>query len=62
MSASLVGSEMCIRDSAFPVEVDGLMAVADLLSVLQAGRLDVTDSWPAAVSYTHLTLPTICSV
>eukprot|EP00969_Alexandrium_andersonii_P259126 11457343-Alexandrium_andersonii.AAC.1 len=60
MSASLVGSEMCIRDSA-----------------LASRRLSF-DCWPeafaplglwwasapvwGAVSYTHLTLPTICSV
>eukprot|EP00969_Alexandrium_andersonii_P043015 1887341-Alexandrium_andersonii.AAC.1 len=60
MSASLVGSEMCIRDSP---SVATHLALADLgrlrgplLGELPAG------SWRAPVSYTHLTLPTICSV
>eukprot|EP00969_Alexandrium_andersonii_P104427 4607801-Alexandrium_andersonii.AAC.1 len=63
MSASLVGSEMCIRDSA------------DAFSkLLQAARNGAEDAAVHAVllrkrcprrrpvSYTHLTLPTICSV
>eukprot|EP00969_Alexandrium_andersonii_P282599 12493623-Alexandrium_andersonii.AAC.1 len=63
MSASLVGSEMCIRDrikvssgpkiqpegAAVPARPTGQMA----LSEAPNGR---------PVSYTHLTLPTICSV
>eukprot|EP00969_Alexandrium_andersonii_P328000 14494211-Alexandrium_andersonii.AAC.1 len=61
MSASLVGSEMCIRDRRGPESVLAEMgrkrqAVADLAITLDAARgLD-------PVSYTHLTLPTICSV
>eukprot|EP00969_Alexandrium_andersonii_P017267 754966-Alexandrium_andersonii.AAC.1 len=62
MSASLVGSEMCIRDR---------------LPLVPAARPgpDPRRAWPLAmcsrraplvifqpVSYTHLTLPTICSV
>eukprot|EP00969_Alexandrium_andersonii_P164957 7292112-Alexandrium_andersonii.AAC.1 len=63
MSASLVGSEMCIRDRS---------------STMAATLPPSTRSWsstptdrdhrsPAttkdwSVSYTHLTLPTICSV
>eukprot|EP00969_Alexandrium_andersonii_P220484 9738768-Alexandrium_andersonii.AAC.1 len=61
MSASLVGSEMCIRDSACA----GLpLSSRTLASVSSSPR----QSWesisrpPKAVSYTHLTLPTICSV
>eukprot|EP00969_Alexandrium_andersonii_P092585 4086962-Alexandrium_andersonii.AAC.1 len=61
MSASLVGSEMCIRDRPSPK----LGRPAEALQrrptrncayglLPWAGR--------AAVSYTHLTLPTICSV
>eukprot|EP00969_Alexandrium_andersonii_P338525 14961065-Alexandrium_andersonii.AAC.1 len=62
MSASLVGSEMCIRDSCDAVLVAGAAAdhTNDTVAVLLEGlteRLLV-----AAVSYTHLTLPTICSV
>eukprot|EP00969_Alexandrium_andersonii_P226412 9998277-Alexandrium_andersonii.AAC.1 len=61
MSASLVGSEMCIRDSSetsipkrhmCPTAVS---ARGSLSSSCVLGR-------PHAVSYTHLTLPTICSV
>eukprot|EP00969_Alexandrium_andersonii_P083275 3674586-Alexandrium_andersonii.AAC.1 len=61
MSASLVGSEMCIRDrgvveAAVAAHVEAV-EVEDQLAA--AG-----DHQPhgAAVSYTHLTLPTICSV
>eukprot|EP00969_Alexandrium_andersonii_P059605 2625421-Alexandrium_andersonii.AAC.1 len=61
MSASLVGSEMCIRDS--------LRATPESARK----RPEVPESSPgtfgqslkqryAPVSYTHLTLPTICSV
>eukprot|EP00969_Alexandrium_andersonii_P233842 10325488-Alexandrium_andersonii.AAC.1 len=64
MSASLVGSEMCIRDSSplrgpepakvgahpFPLRVSEALCVAWRLLR------------PDPVSYTHLTLPTICSV
>eukprot|EP00975_Prorocentrum_lima_P036514 7680434-Prorocentrum_lima.AAC.1 len=64
MTSSLVGSEMCIRDrssttwyvshATFSVAVYGTWPVADLAAA----------AWYAAVtvSYTHLTLPTICSV
>eukprot|EP00969_Alexandrium_andersonii_P331507 14651998-Alexandrium_andersonii.AAC.1 len=62
MSASLVGSEMCIRDSSRPCR-----RRRGASSTLSAGA---TRSWaqgqigdrPGPVSYTHLTLPTICSV
>eukprot|EP00969_Alexandrium_andersonii_P146162 6464427-Alexandrium_andersonii.AAC.1 len=61
MSASLVGSEMCIRDSyrsedpKFAEFVDG----GRLLSWYADAGLGVPIK---SVSYTHLTLPTICSV
>eukprot|EP00969_Alexandrium_andersonii_P279367 12348629-Alexandrium_andersonii.AAC.1 len=62
MSASLVGSEMCIRDR-----------VTTASNALIRGRIASATERPgqpthqvalsaAAVSYTHLTLPTICSV
>eukprot|EP00969_Alexandrium_andersonii_P253484 11203228-Alexandrium_andersonii.AAC.1 len=61
MSASLVGSEMCIRDS--------LLVVRCRWSALARVCWHRSDSvghsprWIGApVSYTHLTLPTICSV
>eukprot|EP00969_Alexandrium_andersonii_P010300 449394-Alexandrium_andersonii.AAC.1 len=61
MSASLVGSEMCIRDSSSPV----LHALAHVEA--RSGRgvffcLCCGGAVVAPVSYTHLTLPTICSV
>eukprot|EP00969_Alexandrium_andersonii_P254827 11264314-Alexandrium_andersonii.AAC.1 len=62
MSASLVGSEMCIRDSSnlqAPTTHDidlGVASQAEGSWFLCKG--DVRE----AVSYTHLTLPTICSV
>eukprot|EP00969_Alexandrium_andersonii_P188277 8319834-Alexandrium_andersonii.AAC.1 len=62
MSASLVGSEMCIRDR------EGL--VCNARRTTRGARMCcATCSWrkPGSareqpVSYTHLTLPTICSV
>eukprot|EP00969_Alexandrium_andersonii_P203919 9010456-Alexandrium_andersonii.AAC.1 len=60
MSASLVGSEMCIRDSAegLPAAQEGHACPIDLHELPDLGRhVD-----QVAVSYTHLTLPTICSV
>eukprot|EP00969_Alexandrium_andersonii_P278633 12315648-Alexandrium_andersonii.AAC.1 len=63
MSASLVGSEMCIRDRHPP----GLPQLAPLACRRrQLGGSGGAVAPPArsggAVSYTHLTLPTICSV
>eukprot|EP00969_Alexandrium_andersonii_P011142 484254-Alexandrium_andersonii.AAC.1 len=60
MSASLVGSEMCIRDRGSSLRNRLLSEFARLFGnreqprARRRGRL--------AVSYTHLTLPTICSV
>eukprot|EP00969_Alexandrium_andersonii_P021433 937401-Alexandrium_andersonii.AAC.1 len=61
MSASLVGSEMCIRDrlgvqSTLPTDRAELSFYASSL----APRGMALRASP--VSYTHLTLPTICSV
>eukprot|EP00975_Prorocentrum_lima_P036014 7578015-Prorocentrum_lima.AAC.1 len=62
MTSSLVGSEMCIRDRVLAEEVLATEAawlrrvgiVEDLVvGLVRRGR---------PVSYTHLTLPTICSV
>eukprot|EP00969_Alexandrium_andersonii_P281369 12439221-Alexandrium_andersonii.AAC.1 len=62
MSASLVGSEMCIRDrtmgeDAFAQQLEAPRSGAPSRSV---GALSPAVRRP--VSYTHLTLPTICSV
>eukprot|EP00969_Alexandrium_andersonii_P166371 7351446-Alexandrium_andersonii.AAC.1 len=63
MSASLVGSEMCIRDrspqSSSPSLTASLAHVAPKTLWKQAPRCS---AGVIAVSYTHLTLPTICSV
>eukprot|EP00969_Alexandrium_andersonii_P117078 5177507-Alexandrium_andersonii.AAC.1 len=62
MSASLVGSEMCIRDSRRLLPT-GVQDPPDLDGVTAADRDDeVGGVDEEAVSYTHLTLPTICSV
>eukprot|EP00969_Alexandrium_andersonii_P060912 2684336-Alexandrium_andersonii.AAC.1 len=62
MSASLVGSEMCIRDRAAaapqrPPKSDSSRGMPELSGAIASGRTS-----GGAVSYTHLTLPTICSV
>eukprot|EP00969_Alexandrium_andersonii_P222887 9844503-Alexandrium_andersonii.AAC.1 len=62
MSASLVGSEMCIRDRHSPTFV---CKGAALLAAQPPARPPAQlPAWPLMepVSYTHLTLPTICSV
>eukprot|EP00969_Alexandrium_andersonii_P236571 10443825-Alexandrium_andersonii.AAC.1 len=62
MSASLVGSEMCIRDRV--VGVAGRRQQGQPLeqSLPVASRHRERPASGGAVSYTHLTLPTICSV
>eukprot|EP00969_Alexandrium_andersonii_P168633 7452619-Alexandrium_andersonii.AAC.1 len=63
MSASLVGSEMCIRDSSASHELT--FRLANIWRVGDSAGSAPTHSTlprPPAVSYTHLTLPTICSV
>eukprot|EP00969_Alexandrium_andersonii_P237512 10484746-Alexandrium_andersonii.AAC.1 len=61
MSASLVGSEMCIRDStALSTARNQRKSEIPILQVQtqESPRF----AWCNPVSYTHLTLPTICSV
>eukprot|EP00975_Prorocentrum_lima_P059395 12452113-Prorocentrum_lima.AAC.1 len=61
MTSSLVGSEMCIRDSKMVEGADVVwcgMVWSGVVSALATSIL----SYQEAVSYTHLTLPTICSV
>eukprot|EP00969_Alexandrium_andersonii_P253030 11183327-Alexandrium_andersonii.AAC.1 len=63
MSASLVGSEMCIRDSGFSdvsVAFGCFRPLAE--SALKRQQLPNAVRHGKPVSYTHLTLPTICSV
>eukprot|EP00969_Alexandrium_andersonii_P023705 1034916-Alexandrium_andersonii.AAC.1 len=61
MSASLVGSEMCIRDRHQSVHGNTAKYLQRhlLLSSLRSARAPASSP---PVSYTHLTLPTICSV
>eukprot|EP00969_Alexandrium_andersonii_P148993 6588273-Alexandrium_andersonii.AAC.1 len=62
MSASLVGSEMCIRDSRGLQRLALRRCCCAPLCVGVAAFALFSDARPDAVSYTHLTLPTICSV
>eukprot|EP00969_Alexandrium_andersonii_P243881 10774605-Alexandrium_andersonii.AAC.1 len=63
MSASLVGSEMCIRDRA-PGQPNRRSAAGHQRGQPARMRPVRVQSGAGAppVSYTHLTLPTICSV
>eukprot|EP00975_Prorocentrum_lima_P039606 8322007-Prorocentrum_lima.AAC.1 len=61
MTSSLVGSEMCIRDSHY-ISSNGKLVGRGYgdrkgQRILGHGR-----NFGDPVSYTHLTLPTICSV
>eukprot|EP00969_Alexandrium_andersonii_P157663 6967880-Alexandrium_andersonii.AAC.1 len=62
MSASLVGSEMCIRDRSTAERRSGSWRAPpqDPVKCLVNSIVDQVGAAP--VSYTHLTLPTICSV
>eukprot|EP00969_Alexandrium_andersonii_P248589 10984237-Alexandrium_andersonii.AAC.1 len=62
MSASLVGSEMCIRDRASAGLRGGTTASAEGGVASSPFGAVVPSPEPCPVSYTHLTLPTICSV
>eukprot|EP00975_Prorocentrum_lima_P035054 7366501-Prorocentrum_lima.AAC.1 len=61
MTSSLVGSEMCIRDS-----FKGYWLFVPVGQVVTTSALHrppkAKGDAPQPVSYTHLTLPTICSV
>eukprot|EP00975_Prorocentrum_lima_P025474 5353565-Prorocentrum_lima.AAC.1 len=64
MTSSLVGSEMCIRDrvlnAALGPDLTKVMAAELSFNTLVLGTAFIHS--PKPVSYTHLTLPTICSV
>eukprot|EP00969_Alexandrium_andersonii_P307425 13589809-Alexandrium_andersonii.AAC.1 len=62
MSASLVGSEMCIRDSAPPAQPAPVVATPPTANGTARTVCRSAAQWRWTVSYTHLTLPTICSV
>eukprot|EP00975_Prorocentrum_lima_P060999 12791745-Prorocentrum_lima.AAC.1 len=63
MTSSLVGSEMCIRDRIGSVRGALLRCPASrhVPRPLPIRQVQACKG-PLAVSYTHLTLPTICSV
>eukprot|EP00975_Prorocentrum_lima_P025233 5295702-Prorocentrum_lima.AAC.1 len=61
MTSSLVGSEMCIRDRDITHNPQRLAAKHTVTTDKIHGAQQHRDS-QETVSYTHLTLPTICSV
>eukprot|EP00975_Prorocentrum_lima_P058594 12290096-Prorocentrum_lima.AAC.1 len=61
MTSSLVGSEMCIRDRASALCCPSRI-VSTVGSAKSRNQRSRKQPLPLAVSYTHLTLPTICSV
>eukprot|EP00975_Prorocentrum_lima_P058163 12202703-Prorocentrum_lima.AAC.1 len=62
MTSSLVGSEMCIRDRS-SVDVQSYQTYLDSIYEEQQKEIGMhAQENNSSVSYTHLTLPTICSV
>eukprot|EP00975_Prorocentrum_lima_P039957 8394608-Prorocentrum_lima.AAC.1 len=62
MTSSLVGSEMCIRDSPTWAGATAAMGRAGPGPLAHTRPELATATAAEPVSYTHLTLPTICSV
>eukprot|EP00969_Alexandrium_andersonii_P032681 1427022-Alexandrium_andersonii.AAC.1 len=63
MSASLVGSEMCIRDRGNPAQSNPAQSNPPQSSRSRGNPVRAPCARRSQpVSYTHLTLPTICSV
>eukprot|EP00975_Prorocentrum_lima_P036120 7598719-Prorocentrum_lima.AAC.1 len=62
MTSSLVGSEMCIRDSYRVERLRRKTLNVHPVPPVSAGKQPRTWLKIEPVSYTHLTLPTICSV
>eukprot|EP00969_Alexandrium_andersonii_P307814 13606243-Alexandrium_andersonii.AAC.1 len=62
MSASLVGSEMCIRDRKSSVGVTHAAPAPASAQTFRSSTWNARMPCYRSVSYTHLTLPTICSV
>eukprot|EP00975_Prorocentrum_lima_P059369 12446781-Prorocentrum_lima.AAC.1 len=61
MTSSLVGSEMCIRDRFTDNVYSYIPKVAGAREKCATAARGRSDTF-FTVSYTHLTLPTICSV
>eukprot|EP00969_Alexandrium_andersonii_P341862 15110582-Alexandrium_andersonii.AAC.1 len=59
---------MCIRDRFCPSTLPGVSSAGTVCGSClcaqdaRAHRVLAAARWPSPVSYTHLTLPTICSV
>eukprot|EP00975_Prorocentrum_lima_P053597 11246213-Prorocentrum_lima.AAC.1 len=63
MTSSLVGSEMCIRDRYCNCSSDGAWHATPVVGPGAEVCVAASSSQSEIpVSYTHLTLPTICSV
>eukprot|EP00975_Prorocentrum_lima_P007597 1630323-Prorocentrum_lima.AAC.1 len=63
MTSSLVGSEMCIRDRHCSNAVNLIKRNRRFHEYREMRQnIEVGSAELASVSYTHLTLPTICSV
>eukprot|EP00975_Prorocentrum_lima_P009118 1942976-Prorocentrum_lima.AAC.1 len=62
MTSSLVGSEMCIRDRGGLRFVSHRSCTPQLATSPARGASHLSRDYVYSVSYTHLTLPTICSV
>eukprot|EP00975_Prorocentrum_lima_P032156 6754378-Prorocentrum_lima.AAC.1 len=62
MTSSLVGSEMCIRDRVDLLPVLACRRPVAVATAMLPMLLFYGLWWWGPVSYTHLTLPTICSV
>eukprot|EP00975_Prorocentrum_lima_P044843 9392201-Prorocentrum_lima.AAC.1 len=62
MTSSLVGSEMCIRDSTPAARSSCRDRTMSTSSRVHWHCPSAHPGLPSPVSYTHLTLPTICSV
>eukprot|EP00975_Prorocentrum_lima_P031875 6690488-Prorocentrum_lima.AAC.1 len=62
MTSSLVGSEMCIRDRRSFANRGAIALARALINACGEREMHAFTAGRRAVSYTHLTLPTICSV
>eukprot|EP00975_Prorocentrum_lima_P008820 1880371-Prorocentrum_lima.AAC.1 len=62
MTSSLVGSEMCIRDRIHITILFTTVVLHAMSEAENCSQLEKMIEWHGTVSYTHLTLPTICSV
>eukprot|EP00975_Prorocentrum_lima_P009268 1974014-Prorocentrum_lima.AAC.1 len=62
MTSSLVGSEMCIRDRATKGTKAPACKKKRRRGIGPRGGVEHKGAATRTVSYTHLTLPTICSV